>query len=115
MIQSVLISCAMAIVVYGVLQLVVLPYVQKRNTRSESMKKGLEARAVVLNVQPTGTYIDNLPQVCMLVKVQPYGGRNFVAETKQVVSPMELSRLRAGTCLKVKYNPHNVKEITVIR
>jgi hypothetical protein len=115
MVHGVFITSAMAIVIYGVLQFAFLPYMQRRSARNKPTSKNLEAHAVVLNIQPTGKYIGNLTQVCMLIKVQPFGGRNFVAEAKQALSPMELSRLRAGSCLKVKYNPHNVKEVTVIR
>jgi cytidyltransferase-like protein len=41
---------------------------------------------LVLNIRLTGHYVGNRPQVCMLVNVKPHAGRNFVAETKQIVS-----------------------------
>jgi hypothetical protein len=115
MLQSILTHSAAAIVVYIMIQFVFLQFTHKQDGRSKLMKKGLEAYAVVLTIQPTGVYIDDLPQICMLLKVQPYTGRNFVAETKEVMSPLELSKLRAGSSLKVKYNPHNLKEVTVIK
>jgi hypothetical protein len=115
MLLIILISFSIATVVYAVLGFVLLPYLKKRIAKSMLLRKGREAYAVVLVIEATGCYIDKLPQVRMLLKVQPYGRRNFVAETKQVVSPVEFSELRAGSSVKVKYNPHNVKEIAVIR
>ncbi len=114
MLLSVLISFSIATVVYTVVVIVLLPYFKKRTAKTRLMRKGIEAYAVVLDIEPTGCYIDNLPEVRMQVKVQPYTGRNFVAETKQVVSHAALMQLRTGSYLKIKYNPHNLKEVAVI-
>jgi hypothetical protein len=115
MTSSFLLVFATAMFVYGLFRFVFFALVPKWKTRRRMKAKDLEAQAVVLNIRLTGHYVGNRPQVCMLVNVKPHAGRNFVAETKQVVSLVELSTLRAGSYLKVKYNNHNVKEIKVIR
>jgi hypothetical protein len=114
MLPSIFISFSIATVVYAVLGIVLLPYFKKRTAKRRLLRKGREAYAVVLDIEATGCYIDKLPQVRMQLKVQPYNGRNFVAETKQAVSPLLLSQLKAGSCLKIKYNPRNLKEVTVV-
>lgn len=78
-------------------------------------KDGTEADAVLLNVEPTGMYVNNQPQVKLQLQVNPLVGRNFVSEALEVLSLVDLSRLRIGGTLKVKYNPANTKEITVLR
>jgi hypothetical protein len=47
--------------------------------------------------------------------VQPVSRRNFVAEVNEVFTLMDLSTLRAGTILKVKYNPGNTREVMLVR
>jgi hypothetical protein len=114
MLPSIFISFSIATVVYAVLGFVLLPYLKKRIAKSMLLRKGREAYAVVLDIEVTSCYIDKFLQVRMLLKVQPFTGRNFVAETKQAISPLSLSQLKAGSCLKIKYNPRNLKEVIVV-
>ncbi|HEV8286943.1 MAG TPA: hypothetical protein VGQ09_21685 [Chitinophagaceae bacterium] len=75
---------------------------------------GIEADAVLLNLQKTGVYINNLLQVKLQMQVYVRTGRNFVVETNQVISYSDLSQLRIGGPLLVKYNPANTKEVMVV-
>jgi hypothetical protein len=112
MLLSIFISFTVATVVYAVLGIVLLPYL-KIFVKSRLVKRRVEAYAIVLNIESTGCCNGNLPQVRMQLKVQPHMGRKFIAEIKQVVTPA-LSNLKTGKCIKVKYNPRNLKDITVM-
>lgn len=87
--------------------------VARRNRRL--LRDGTEADAVLLNVEQTGLYVNKQPQVKLQLQVHPLIGRNFVSEAREVISLIDLGRLRIGSSLKVKYNPANTKEITVLR
>ena len=79
------------------------------------VRDGVEADAVLLNIEKTGLYINKQPQMKMQLQVHPVTGRNFVSETKEVVNLMDLHRLQIGGTLKVKYNPANIKEVMIVR
>jgi hypothetical protein len=79
------------------------------------MQEGTEADAVLLNMQQTGLYVNNQPQVQLQVQVHPLTGRNFVSEVREVLTLIDMSQLRIGSTLKVKYNPANTKEVMVLR
>ena len=74
----------------------------------------IEAQAIILSIEQTGLYMNHHPQVRMQVQVMPDKGRNFVTEVKQVVTFLQLGQIRTGASIKVKYNPSNTKEITLI-
>ena len=71
---------------------------------------GVEAEAIVLKMEPTGIYINQLPQVRLQMQVQPDKGRNFVIEIDTVSPPV----VKTGGVVRVKYNPHNYKELLLL-
>ncbi|MGZ5189686.1 MAG: hypothetical protein ACXWCZ_01635 [Flavisolibacter sp.] len=77
--------------------------------------EGVEAEAVILNMQQTGLYINNLPQVKLQIQVQPVSGQNFVTEAREILSFVDLAQLHIGETLVVKYNPANLKEVMLVR
>ena len=77
--------------------------------------KGVEADAILLNWEQTGVYINSQPQVKLQMQVQPRTGRNFVTETREVVSSVELGRLCIGRVLRVRYNPADTRELEVLQ
>lgn len=115
MIQSLVFPFAIAIVLYAAFRTTLFPYLQKRRGNSRLQNTGIEAIAMVLAIQLTGHYINHLPQVRMQMNVHPATGKNFVTDTKQVVTPLQLYQLRAGSYLKVRYNPRNTKQIVILR
>jgi hypothetical protein len=82
--------------------------------RKRLAKKGIDADAVLLNMQEVGLNIKNLPEVKMQVQVFGRRGKNFVAESNEVISAPDLSRMYPGRPLQVKYNPENTKEVMVV-
>jgi hypothetical protein len=66
-------------------------------------------------MEQTGLYVNKQPQIKLQLQVHPAAGRNFVSETRAVLTLIDLSQLRIGSMLKVKYNPANTKEIMVLR
>ncbi|HZH63955.1 MAG TPA: DUF3592 domain-containing protein [Flavisolibacter sp.] len=100
---------------YFILKLTLFPLLQIARINRRLSREGVEAQAVLLNMEQTGVYVNNRPQVKLQVQVHPLTGRNFVSEVREVLSLIDLSQLRIGTTLKVKYNPANTKEVMVLR
>ena len=95
------------------LGLLVFSYYEKLRTK-QLRKRGVEAQAILLNVQQTGVYINRLAQVKLQMQVYPKVGRNFITEVFEVMDRSDLKQLRIGDIVLVKYNPSNTKEVIVL-
>lgn len=87
----------------------------KKMTLEEIKKNGVLAEAIVLDVQETGLYINNLPQLKLQIQVQPEKGRNFITEVQQVIPGAVKEPLHSGSRVQVKFDPGNKKEVIVFR
>ena len=115
MLLPIVIVAVSVTVLYFVLSRTLFPLLQISKMKKKLLREGLEADAVLLNMEQTGLYVNNQPQIKLQVQVQPIAGRNFVSEIREVLTLIDLSQLRIGTTLKVKYNPDNTKEVMVLR
>jgi len=102
------------IILLAVLRRTLLPYLRQLKMRKRLVKEGVEAEAVLLNMQQTGLYINNLPQLRLQLQVYPRTGRDFMTETLEVLSFIDLNQLHIGGSLLVKFNPVNTKEVMVL-
>lgn len=110
-----LVSSLALVMVYAVLSWTIIPRIKQARSYARLEQKGAEAEAVILSIERTGRYVNNEPQVKMLLKVQPASRRNFVAEINEVLTLMDLSSLRAGSIMKVRYNPSDTREVMLVR
>ena len=77
--------------------------------------KQVEAPAVLLNFYVTGISKNNATEYSLQMQVQPVEGRNFVTETKQLVTIEDVRNLYIGSKLHVRYNPANKKDLALIK
>ena len=75
-------------------------------------QNGLDATAEVLGVQDTGATINNNPVVMMQLKVTSSVGTQFDTSGQAMVSRIAVPR--AGDKIKIKYNPADPTQITVL-
>ena len=90
----------------------ILPLLRFNRKRLE--QSGVVAEALVLKMEKTGLLTNNKHQVKLQMQVQPDKGRNFVAEINEILCGADLSAVRAGSIVRVKYNPKNFKEIILL-
>ncbi|NIJ54320.1 hypothetical protein [Dyadobacter arcticus] len=77
-----------------------------RNERKKRiLKGGVEANATVLNIKPTGEYLNNLPEFQVRVQIKPQAGEYFEAEMTEVLSYSKYDSIRQGSQVLVKYDP----------
>ena len=110
-----LVGCLVLVIVYAVLSWTIIPRIKQARSSVRLARNGAEAEAVILSIERTGRYVNNEPLVKMLIKVQPVARRNFVAEISGVFTLMDLSTMRTGSILKVRYNPSDTREVMVVR
>ena len=75
-------------------------------------QSGIEAAADVIGVQDTGMTINNNPVVMLQLKVTTSAGTQFDTTGQVMVSRIAVPR--AGDKIKIKYNPANPSQITVL-
>ena len=83
--------------------------------KKPAMRNQAQAEAIVLNLQPTGLFINKLPQVKMQMQVQPEKGRNFIVEIQQLLQPSELELIREGSRIMVQYDTTNHKLVSLLK
>lgn len=77
------------------------------------LQQAEEAEALVLQVESTGLYVGEEPQLRLQIQVMPGRGRNFVTEINTLAKGRMLS-LKSGETIRVKFNPKNYRELFLI-
>ncbi|KAA6432823.1 hypothetical protein FEM33_24025 [Dyadobacter flavalbus] len=79
------------------------------------LKEGVQAKAKVLHIQPTGEYLNNLPEFHVQVQIQPENGADFVAEVTEAFPYPKYDSLRNGSHVVVKYDPDYYKRVIFVQ
>jgi len=87
----------------------------KKMTREEIVMNGVLADAIVLSIQETDLYINDLPQMKLQMQIKPNKGRNFVTEIQQVIPKTIFGPLHTGSKILVKYDPGYPREIVLFK
>lgn len=66
---------------------------------------GVPAAATVLELRDSGTTINDDPVVIFVLRVEPAGGEPFTAETRALVSRLDVPQVQPGRVLPVRYDP----------
>jgi hypothetical protein len=77
--------------------------------KKKILAEGIQARAVVINVQDTGMTINDNPRVKLTLQVQPEGDVPFEVTKKQTVSRVAIPRI--GDEFIVRYDPANPSDV----
>lgn len=73
---------------------------------------GMDATAEVLSIQDTGSLINMNPVVILKLKVQPAMGVGFETTAQTMVSKIAIPRV--GDTIKIKYNPADPTQVSVV-
>lgn len=91
----------------------------RKKIREERKKKilikGVQANAKVLQIKPTGEYLNNLPEFQVQVQIKPENGADFVAEMTEAFSYPKYNALRNGSQVVVKYDPDYYKRVIFLQ
>ncbi len=116
-ILSIVLPIVITIVVVGVvvvvMGLVFVPMLLGSMRRQKLMQTGVSANAQILSVWQTGMYVNEQPQIGMKLQVNPPNGQPFEAETKMVVSMIQIPQFQPGQLVEVKYDPAKPNEVAI--
>jgi hypothetical protein len=68
-------------------------------------KNGREGEAVILDLQETGTTVNNSYLVHFELEVHPMGAPVFTAASEQLINRLDIPRFQPGTRVPVVYDP----------
>lgn len=97
-------------VVFGI---VFLPMLRGSMRSSKLLQTGVAAKAQILKVWQTGMYVNEQPQLGMVLNVMPDNAAAFQVEAKKVVSFIQIPQFQPGAMLEVKYDPANPKQVAI--
>jgi len=115
MIVAAIIVSASLVVIFTLIHFSLYPFLKAEKLKRRLCREGVVTEAVLVELEQTGRYINNLPQVRPQMKVNAVSGKIFVSETNEVMSLIELAQLRPGCTMKVRYNPCNMKEVMLVK
>jgi hypothetical protein len=77
------------------------------------MVTGPRAPARILAVQPTGTTVNDQPEVHVWLHVFPPGGQPYQARLTRLVSLFDLHRYQAGAAIEVAFDPADPSKVAI--
>ena len=80
---------------------------------AEIRANGLPATATVLKIWETGVKVNDTPVVGFLLEVQAEGMQPYQAETKALISILQIPQIQPGAVLKVKYDPEDPNRVAL--
>lgn len=79
----------------------------RRNGPAASPSRTHVATGQVIELQGTGTTIDDVPQYDVYVEVRPPGGERFVGRLRGLFDAFTVAGVQPGSALTVRYDPEN--------
>jgi hypothetical protein len=83
------------------------------NQNSSVLKTGVSAPAVILNVEDTGTTMNDSPQVRLTLQVTPSMGAPFQAVTTTFVGRLQIGMITPGSPCTVRYDPNDPTKVAI--
>ena len=83
------------------------------NQAREIRSIGESAQAKVLRIWDTGITVNENPVVGFLLEVYPVGQPAYQAETKGIISRLDIPQIQPGAMLPVKFDPANPRRVAL--
>lgn len=81
--------------------------------RSQLIKNGVAASGTILSIQPTGTTVNDQPQVSIHLNIEAADGEVFEADTTMIINPVYLTEFQPGKHVQVKYDPDDKTKVAI--
>lgn len=76
-------------------------------------KRGVTAEAAILKVWDTGMTVNDDPVVGLLLEVRPTSADPYQAETKALISRIDVPQFQPGHVIPVVYDPNDPKQVAI--
>lgn len=110
----ILVSVVVPIVITAMVLFVIWKiFAQSGKERNRLLRDGVAAQATIVNIWETGLYVNNRPQIGIMLEMVGPDGRIFQVETKMIISQLQIPQFQPGTRVAVKYDPANYTKIAI--
>jgi hypothetical protein len=89
------------------------PMMKGQQLQQQLLTTGQRAQGRILQVAQTGTYVNNQPQVQIVLEVAPPGRPPYQAQMVTILSMLAIPRVQPGAIVAVRYNPANPAEVAI--
>src|SRR5262249_35188077 len=76
-------------------------------------KRGVAAQAEILKVWDTGMTVNNDPVVGLLLNVKPADSAEYQAETKALISRIDIPQFQPGNVIPIRYDPNDPRQVAI--
>ncbi len=77
------------------------------------LQNGTPAVGTIVQVWQTGTYLNNNPQLGMLLEVRPPNGQPYQAQVKAIVPLVNIPQFQPGATVPVKIHPTDPSKVAI--
>lgn len=78
------------------------------------LDEGVPASATILGLEDTGNRYNDNPEVVLTLEVKKQSGETYVAETRKILSAVDLMKYQPGTTVTVMIDPEDPSRVAVI-
>jgi hypothetical protein len=111
---SLLVTALSLALPFGILYFLFQASAKQAALEKELLATGASAPATIAAVGQTGMYINNQPQVQLVLEVIPPDGAQFTAKINRVVSLLQIPQIQPGRVVEVRYDKANPSRIMVV-
>ena len=110
MIRNQLLLAAIVLVFFGC---AIANHMDGVSKARDLQKRGVTADATILKVWDTGITVNNDPVVNLLLEVRPASGNQYEAQTKALISRIDVPQFQPGNVIPVVYDPNDPKQVAI--
>ena len=89
------------------------PLLQNMNQRSQILRTGVPASAIIVSLADTGMLVNYQPQVRIGLQVNPANGMPYQTEVTMVVSQLLIPRVQPGMTVPVMIDPKDPSKVAL--
>ncbi|HEX8246900.1 MAG TPA: DUF3592 domain-containing protein [Pyrinomonadaceae bacterium] len=92
----------------------IVPTILNWRKNRRLLRHGEPAQAKILKIWDTGVTVNDNPQVGLLLAVYPENRDPYQAETKKVISRLQIPQIQIGASVEVRYDRQNPLEVALV-
>ena len=108
-----LVPAIITVVSVGFALTFVVRLMKQRSERRRLLLTGVPAQGQVVTIQQTGTFVNNNPEVLIVLKIAPPSGQPYVAQARLVIQLIQAAQLAPGATVPVRIDPANPANVTL--
>jgi hypothetical protein len=111
---SCLVLSIIALTVLGAVAYFMAPTILADCRQQSVIRNGVDATATIVSITDTGNRFNDNPEVVVALEVKPGKGDPWIAETRVVLTAVDLMTYKPGHTVKVRYDPGDPTTVAIV-